>query len=659
MNKEEGETTDHIRDRLMQQLAPRLRSQCEARDADIFLIRLKHCFRDIYDPLFSLYGGRSDFRQHIDTLGELMLDAYIERPEPLRLLDIERQVIPDWFQRETMVGYVCYPELFAGTLKGVLEHLDYVQELGVTYLHLMPVLHARSGNNDGGYAVQDYRAVDPRLGSVDDLVTLANELHNRGISLCIDLVLNHTAQEHEWAQRAMEGDPTYLDYYYTFDDRTHPDRYERTLRDVFPDWAPGNFTWFPEMDGRGKWVWTTFNSFQWDLNYRNPVVFREMADVMLWLANRGVDVLRLDAIPFIWKRMGTDCENQPEAHLLVQAFRAVMRVVAPAVIFKAEAIVPPDRLVPYLGIGEAAGKECELAYHNQLMVMLWSSLATRKVTLMTQTLLNMPPTPQGTTWLTYVRNHDDIGWAITNENAASVGENGLLHRHFLNEFYRGAFPGSFARGAFFQYNPVTRDARMSGSTASLAGMEQAIETDELYRIGLSLRRILLLYGVVMAFGGIPLIYMGDELGLLNDMSFVDDEVHSIDNRWMHRPPMAWDVAEQRHDARSVVGRLYAGIRHLVAVRATMPALHGAAATQPLWSNNQHVFALVRHHPRGSLLLLANFHETVQQVSMEVVERAGLQGSDSMRNVLDTRDAQITVFEGHIYLEPYECMWLVD
>lgn len=641
---------------LVARLESRLRQSCQARDADLFLINLERYFEDFYHPLAQIYGHRSDFLQHLQTLGDQMLAASIARPEPLRLLDLERQVTPDWFQRETMVGYVCYPDLFAGTLRGVQEHLDYLCELGVTYLHLMPLLHPRHGANDGGYAVQDYRSVNPALGTMADLAALAHELHASGISLCIDLVLNHTAKEHAWARRAMAGDPEYLNFYFTFDDRTVPDAYERTLREVFPDFAPGNFTWYPEMAGSGKWVWTTFNEYQWDLNYTNPAVFCEMADTMFFLANQGVDILRLDAVPFIWKRMGTDCENQPEAHLLLQAFRGVMRVVAPGVVFKAEAIVSPDKLIPYLGVDAAAGKECEIAYNNQLMVLLWSTLAARNVRLLTYVLHTMPAPPVGTTWVTYLRCHDDIGWAITDEYAAAVGENGFLHRQFLNDFYSGAFTHSFARGALFQYNPVTRDARISGMTASLTGLEHALLTNNAEAIDLAVRRIHLLYSIVMAYGGIPLIYMGDELGVLNDFSFCSDPLRVNDNRWMHRPPMNWTQAAQRHDPASIVGRIYAGICKLIRTRVVTPALHAGGVMQAMWTDNAHVFACYRSHPRGRLLLLANFSEYDQDVAADLMWHSGLRGE--VRNLLDPEGFRPTADFSRIHLKPYECMWLV-
>ncbi len=640
---------------LAERLAPALAARCAPRDVDLFLIRLESYFEDLYLPLVQLYGDYADFQQQFEALFDQMLDAYATRPEPLRLLDLERQFMPDWFQRPNLVGYVCYPDLFAGTLAGVREHVSYLRELGITYLHLMPILKPRPGASDGGYAVMDYRAVNPELGNMADLQALATELHASGISLCVDLVLNHTAKEHEWAQRAMAGDPEYLDYYYTFPDRSLPDAYELTLPEVFPDFAPGNFSWYPEMAKSGRWVWTTFYDFQWDLNYTNPAVFRAMVDIMFFLANQGIDVLRLDAVPFIWKRLGTNCQNQPEVYLLIEAFRAVMRVVAPAVIFKAEAIVPPDFLLPYLGIKTTVGKQCELAYNNQLMVLLWSTLASRQVKLLTNVLHQMPTMLLGSTWITYVRNHDDIGWAVTDEDVAAVGENGFLHRQFLNQFYSGNFPGSFAKGALFQYNPVTHDARISGTTASLAGLEAALAQQNDHEIDLAVRRILLLHSVIMTYGGVPLLYMGDELGLFNDRSYLSDSIKAEDNRWMHRPPMDWTKAKSRHDPTSIVGRIYNGFIRLITARKSAPMLHCFGLIQPLWTDNNHVFALSRSNPMGHLLLLANFHEHEQAVKGDLLHYGGLRGNIS--NIL-TQESLPALNHKYIHLGPYESLWLV-
>ncbi|MCP4359841.1 MAG: alpha-amylase, partial [Chloroflexi bacterium] len=410
----------------------------EQLEQQIFALRFAQHLPDAERPLRLLYGDRDDFDAWVSKFIEMAAKAYAARPSDLRHLDLKRIHQPDWFQQSNMIGYVAYTERFAQNLNGVCKKIDYLKELGITYLHLMPLLKPRPGTNDGGYAVSDYRQIRDDLGTMDDLSRLAANLRQNGISLCIDLVCNHTAKEHNWAQKALQGDATYQDYYLMYPDRVLPDQYEQHVREIFPEFKSGSFTYYEQI---GQWVWTTFNEFQWDLNYANPAVFAEMLAVMLFLANQGVEILRLDAVAFMWKRLGTDCENQPEAHAILQAFRALSRLAAPALLLKAEAIVPPPQLVPYFGQGKAANKECEIAYHNVLMVTLWSALAERKVVLATHILQKMPRIPSHTAWVTYARCHDDIGWAITEEDAAGVGLDGFAHRTFLSDFYTRRFPG--------------------------------------------------------------------------------------------------------------------------------------------------------------------------------------------------------------------------
>jgi amylosucrase len=569
----------------------------------VFQVRLARHFADFYEPLARLYGEDLEF----DGVAAAMAEAYAAREERLRQLDYEREITPDWFQRQSQAGYIAYADRFAGTLAGVRRRLPYIRELGLGYLHLMPLLRPRRGENDGGYAVAGYRDVDPGLGTMDDLRELSAALHDDGMSLCVDLVINHTAPEHEWAQRAIAGDVAFRDYYLTYPDRTEPDAFERTLPLVFPDFKPSNFTWSEEL---GRWVWTTFNEWQWDLDYANPAVFVAMLENLLFLVNVGIDVLRLDAVPFMWKRLGTNCQNQPEVHELLQAYRAIVRVVAPAVAFKAEAIVSPRDLVGYLGLGRHAGRECDLAYHNSLMVLLWSTLASRRVELMTQTLRAMPVAPAGSTWITYVRCHDDIGWAITEENAAAAGEDAHEHRKFLVRYYQGHFWESFARGAVFQPE-FNGEGRTSGTAASLAGLEAALAAGDEQAVDLAVRRILLLYGVAFSYGGIPLVYMGDELGLLNDYGHRDDPARAADNRWLHRPWMDWEAAERRHTAGTVEARLFGGLRALAGARRECVALHGAGSVEPFATGNPHVFGYRREHRGAAFLGLANFSEHEQ------------------------------------------------
>jgi amylosucrase len=626
------------------------RSRLGVVEADAFLTRLEQLSFDIIEPLGQLYGGVTD----VSTFAtELVLDALRaaeRRPAPLKLLDRRREIDPAWFQRSRMIGYVCYADRFAGSLAGVRPHLDYLVELGVTYLHLMPLLKPREGENDGGYAVADYDEVDPRIGSMADLEELAGDLHERGLVLCIDLVLNHTAREHEWARKALAGEPGYREMYLVYPDRTEPDAYERTLPEVFPDLAPGSFT---EVPGLG-WVWTNFHEYQWDLNYANPAVFRAMLSTMLALANRGIDVLRLDAAPFLWKRMGTDCQNQPEAHLLVQAFRALTRLAAPGLVLKAEAIVSPEMLAQYLGGHDRFRPECDLAYDNQLMVMLWSSLATRDVRLAEAALSRRRPAPAPTSWVTYVRCHDDIGWAVSDADAAAVGLEGFYHRRFLSDFYAAAFPGGFARGARFQENLATGDARTSGSAASLCGIEAALEAGDPAALTAAIRRLESMYAVAFSFGGIPLIYMGDELAMRNDPRWAQDEAHAHDNRWMHRPMMDWSAAARRHDPGSLEGRAFAALRGLADARRSLLALRAGGSTEVLPTENRSVLAYRRVHPRSApFLALTNFSDTTQSADARIIARAGLHDPAHVHSTT----GRLELTDSRIELPPWSFLWL--
>jgi amylosucrase len=601
------------------------RARLPAHDADAFLARARVHLPAAVDELVPLFGSTTGVEALVRSLLTQVLDAAVERPEALRLLDHRREIDPGWFQSPGMLGYVLYVDQFAGTLRNVEDKLDYLGELGVTYLHLMPLLRSRPGPNDGGYAVMDYCSVEPELGTIDDLEHLASRLRDRGISLCVDVVINHTAREHAWAEKARAGDPAHRAYYLTFPDRSGPDRYEETLPEVFPTFAPGNFTWDDDL---AAWVWTTFNRFQWDLDHRNPAVFAELLGVMLFLANRGVEILRLDAVPFTWKEMGTDCQNRPGAHRLLRAWRALVGIAAPAVVFKAEAIVPLDQLRQYLGAGEPEHHECDLAYNNQLMVMLWSSLATRDAALAAHALSRMGPVPAATSWCTYVRCHDDIGWAVGDEDAGAMGWSGFLHRRFLADFYAGRFPGSFARGADFQVNPATGDIRTSGAAASLCGIEAALESGDADELDRAVCRLVLLYSVAMSFGGVPLVYMGDELALVNDHGYLADPARRDDGRWVHRPPMLWDVAARRDRPETLEGRVFGAFRRLAATRASLPALHAGAGAQVLQPGDGRVLAFQRRHPRSRpFLCLANFAEEPVTVSQHVLHQAGVRPAD--------------------------------
>jgi amylosucrase len=566
-----------------------------------FDLRWERYGDDLTTALTTVYAERSaDLARRVQELVRLRFE---QRSDELRLLDEARLLRPDWLQQPSQVGYVAYTDRFAGTLRGITDHLDYLQDLGVTYLHLMPLLQPREGANDGGYAVADYRTVRPDLGTMQDLEDLTRHLRAKGISLVVDLVLNHVAREHEWAARARAGERTYRDYFMVFPDRTVPDRYEETLPEVFPDFAPGNFTWDDDLAG---WVWTTFNDYQWDVNWANPDVFLEYLDIILGLANRGVEVLRLDAIAFIWKEMGTDCQNQPPVHAITEALRAAVRIAAPAVAFKAEAIVGPKDLIAYFGRGEHYGKVSDIAYHNSLMAQLWSTLASQDTTLLRRALGGFPPKPSTATWGTYIRCHDDIGWAIDDVDAATAGLNGFAHRAFLSDFYSGEFPGSFARGLVFQANEATGDRRISGSLASLAGLERALELSDAGEVDLAVARINLLHAVICGWGGVPLLYMGDEVAMLNDHDFARDPAHADDNRWVHRPVMDWDaVAGLGEDPTSPAARVNAWLRHVLDIRRATPQLHASRESEIIETGDPGVLAVKRDHPIGPMVQVYN------------------------------------------------------
>jgi amylosucrase len=620
------------------------------RDWSLFKLRLERHFQNLFDALEPLYGQRSDFESVLVRLVLKMAETYGQRSEPLKLLDIERDLTPDWFQREDMIGYVFYVERFAETIKGIAEHSAYLKELGVSYVHLMSLIRPREGESDGGFAVLDYKDVDPKLGSIHDLEHLCTTFRDKGISVCVDLVLNHCAKDHDWAMRAKAGEKKYQEYFYMFLERTMPDEYEKTLPEIFPDFKPGNFVYYDDLK---KWVWVTFNEFQWDLNWTNPEVFLEISDILLYLANKGVEVFRLDAVAFMWKRLGTNSQNQPEVFAILQALRSVSAIATPSVIHKAEAIVSPDDLIKYFGQREHYGKVSHLAYHNVFMVQYWSSLASRDTRLMTHVMKEFPAAPSTTAWNTYIRCHDDIGWAVTDEDAADVGLNGFLHRKFLSDFYSGEFEGTFARGDVFQFNPVTQDRRISGSFASLAGLEVALESGDKTLIDLAIKRIFMGYALICGFGGVPLLYMGDELGILNDYSYSTVPEHAADNRWLHRPRMDWTRAEKRHQQGTLEARVFAGVRHIIQARKRTPHLHASIRSEILETGHPHVFAYVRRHPLGNLLCLYNFTEGMQWFKAQWLRDLEL---DSPFDMLG--QTLIDVVSDHVQLRPYQSLWVV-
>ncbi|BDA64180.1 alpha-amylase family protein [Actinomyces capricornis] len=641
----------------------------EAAERDVFLTRVERWYPDLLDGLTVLYGEAG--AETAMTLVERAAHAYAERDVELRRLDLARTLNPGWAQEPGRIGYAAYTERFAGTLRGVEERIDYLRELGVTYLHLMPLLTPRPGDSDGGYAVADYRSVREDLGDMADLEALTAELREAGISLVVDLVLNHVAAEHEWAVRARAGEQRYRDYFLIFPDRTEPDAYEQTLPEVFPDFAPGNFTWDEELGG---WVWTTFNSFQWDINWRNPRVMEEYAQIVLDLANRGVEVLRLDAIAFTIKRLGTDCQGQPEVHAITEVLRALTRIACPAVDLKAEAIVAPTELLQYLGQGKYTGKVSDLAYHNSLMVQIWSMLAARDTTLAVEALQSLPVEPSSATWITYLRCHDDIGWAIDDGDAAAVGLSGFDHRAFLADWYRGQWPWSDARGLVFQHNPATGDRRIAGTAASLIGIEAADEAwqgvpddapgfraEELWTWREErLNAMRMAYAIIYGWGGIPVLWSGDELAQPNDPNWDTEPGHEADTRWAGRPRLDEARAANRHDRSTAEGRVFTDLAHMARVRAGLPQLEASIRTRVMDVDDPGVLVTHRDHPRGSFVGVYNVTPEWRSVSAARLAELGVMGaSDVLTDTVPFGSASLEgAGDGRVPVPPYAAWWLV-
>lgn len=620
-----------------------------------FYTRLGANFYNIYTLFHQLYGERSDFKQQMVRLVETMAHRYIERLPHLRKSDLLRERDYNWFLHQRWVGMALYCDRFAGDLQGLRNKLPYLQELGVNLVHVMPILDCPAGASDGGYAVRDFHKVDARYGSNEDLAALAAVLKKRDMLLVLDIVVNHTSNEHEWARRAQVGEQQYQDYYYVFDDRSMPDQYEAAMPEIFPLTAPGNFTWDEAM---GKWVMTVFNHYQWDLNYHNPAVFIEMVDIILYWANKGVDILRLDAVAFLWKKPGSRCQNEREAHLLLQLMKDCCQVTAPGVLFIAEAIVAPGEITKYFGDDAIMAKECEIAYNATLMALLWDAVATKNARLLNLGIQHLPAKLERATWLNYVRCHDDIGLGFADEDARQAGYDPTLHRRFIVDYFTGHFEGSPARGLPFGVNHKTGDARISGSLASLAGLESAIEAQDEAAIDAAIRTILLLHSVILSFGGIPLLYYGDGIGMLNSVEYLADPAKRDDSRWAHRSSFDWDKAERRHQAGSVEQRIFGGLQKMIALRKRLAAFADFDNRQLIQIDNQNLLVFLRNDvqaPQQRVLVVANFNVEMQVLPLAVLQAQGFQVPPQ-----DLCSGQrIKLTEAGLVVPALGCYWLAD
>ena len=622
-----------------------------------FYTRLGANFYAIHSLFSLLYGQRADFKEQMISLVETLAQRYIERSAALRKSDLAREMEYNWFLSQKWVGMALYCDRFAGDLKGLRARLPYLQDLGVNMLHVMPILDCPPDHSDGGYAVRDFTRVDARFGSTEDVVALAATLKKRDMLLVLDIVVNHTSNEHQWAQRARQGEQQYQDYYFVFDDRELPDIFEETMPEIFPATAPGNFTWDEAM---GKWVMTVFNHYQWDLNYRNPAVLIEMIDIILYWANKGVDILRLDAVAFLWKKMGSVCQNEREAHLLLQLMKDCCQVTAPGVLFIAEAIVSPSEIAKYFGEDAINAKECEIAYNATFMALLWDAVATKNARLLNQGLKSLPNKLERATWLNYVRCHDDIGLGFDDHDIRLAGFDPLQHRRFLIDYFTGRFPGSPARGLPFGENPKTGDARISGSLASLVGLESALENQDEAAIDTAIKHILLLHGMILAFGGIPLLYYGDAIGTLNCLEYLADPAKAADNRWMHRSHFDWNKAERRHQTGTVEQRIFSALKRMIALRKETTAFADFDNRQLLNVDSPALLVFSRSdamNSRNRVLVIGNFSLEAQALPVAALAAHGFFLQGGMKDLCS--GTRIEAADAAVALPPLSCYWLVD
>lgn len=554
-----------------------------------------------------LYGNDAMYAE----LCEQMHDYYSKRSTELKKRDIKKEKNPDWFKEKEMLGMMLYIDNFAGNLKGVEKKLAYLKECNVNCLHLMPFLDTPKGKSDGGYAVADFRKVRPDLGTMKDLARLTEKCHENGMNVCMDFVMNHTSEEHEWAKRARAGEGEYMSRYFFYDNGDIPARYEETVPQVFPTTAPGNFTWLPEIE---HYVLTTFYPYQWDLNYRNPRVFNEMMYNFLFLANQGMDIIRIDAVPYIWKELGTSCRNLKEVHTIVRMMRMIAEIVCPSVILLGEVVMEPEKVVPYFGTVEKP--ECHMLYNVTTMATTWNSIATRDIRLLKKQMDIVSCLPKQYTFLNYLRCHDDIGWGLDFDTMKQWGMEEPSHKRYLNDYFTGKIAGSISRGELYNDDPVTQDARFCGTTASMCGIEAAGFEGNAEKMQTAIQEDLMLHAYMLTQSGIPMLYSGDELGQVNDYSYKDDAEKASDSRYLHRGAFLWELADKRKDLSTVQGQLFQMLNRLEQIRRQENVFSQEAEVYTYDVHNDSILGILREYKGERFIALFNFSENEQTAWMQ-------------------------------------------
>lgn len=573
----------------------------------IFVQRMEKHQDELRWLYMELYGNDAMYAE----LCEQMHDYYLKRSTELKKRDIKKEKNPDWFKEKEMLGMMLYIDNFAGNLKGVEKKLAYLKECNVNCLHLMPFLDTPKGKSDGGYAVADFRKVRPDLGTMKDLARLTEKCHENGMNVCMDFVMNHTSEEHEWAKRARAGEGEYMSRYFFYDNGDIPARYEETVPQVFPTTAPGNFTWLPEI---GHYVLTTFYPYQWDLNYRNPRVFNEMMYNFLFLANQGMDIIRIDAVPYIWKELGTSCRNLKEVHTIVRMMRMIAEIVCPSVILLGEVVMEPEKVVPYFGTVEKP--ECHMLYNVTTMATTWNSIATRDIRLLKKQMDIVSRLPKQYTFLNYLRCHDDIGWGLDFDTMKQWGMEEPSHKRYLNDYFTGKIAGSISRGELYNDDPVTQDARFCGTTASMCGIEAAGFEGNAEKMQVAIQEDLMLHAYMLTQSGIPMLYSGDELGQVNDYSYKDDAEKASDSRYLHRGAFLWELADKRKDLSTVQGQLFQMLNRLEQIRRQENVFSQEAEVYTYDVHNDSILGILREYKGERFIALFNFSENEQTAWMQ-------------------------------------------
>lgn len=570
--------------------------------------RYQKRFETHFDELKWLYMELYDNESMFTELCQEMKRFYKERYLELKSLDEKRWKEPDWYRKNDMLGMMLYIDNFAGNLNGLREKIDYIESCNVNYIHLMPFLDTPKGRSDGGYAVSDFRKVRPDLGTIEDLIEVTKECHKKRISVCMDFVMNHTSEEHEWARRARSGEGEYMSRYFFYDNYEIPAQYEKTVPQVFPTTAPGNFTYLPEI---GHYVMTSFYPYQWDLNYKNPRVFNEMMYNFLFLANVGIDVVRIDAVPYIWKELGTDCRNLKQVHTIVRMMRMISEIVCPSVVLLGEVVMEPSKVVPYFGTLEKP--ECHMLYNVTTMATTWHTVATKDVRLLKKQMDILSGLPKEYTFLNYLRCHDDIGWGLDYASLLEWGMQERPHKEYINEFFLGNVEGSYSQGELYNYDPVTGDARFCGTCASMCGLEKALCSQDETQINRAIERILMLHAYMFTQSGIPILYSGDEIGQLNDNTYRTVPEKAADSRYIHRGTFEWEKAEKIKEQGSVQKRLFQGLKELEKIRALENVFRADADCYTFETGENAVLCIVREYEDETMFGIFNFSDEERKI----------------------------------------------